>query len=500
MFTYLNKPFYLVVICVISIASSASLQAEQSKLHQYINSNVLGTSFEMSIKAPKEQAEQTEEKVLTEIKRLEKIFSTYDKTSEVSQLNQLGHINNISKDLLTVVEHCEYWQQSLPKSFSCKLGNVAKMWQLFETQQERPNRVKIREEARRALQSEYTSKNLIKGNINSDFTWDFGGIAKGYILDQAMKVAKISAPQASAIKIDIGGDGVYWQTTKNSTADWLIGLAIPNNIDDSQENHMGTYAINTGALAYSGHKSRDRKIRRRSYSHLLVPRDGWPMHNPVTAIVKAPDATSADALATSLTTTDISTALDWLKKQPKYAALLIDSDGRKYASDNWYQHYEHATDQEFQRGQIYQAKISFSLPKLNNAEYRKPYVAIWIENQQRKVIKNLLILGQNERWMQKNRSWWRVQGRKTPNLLDGFARPTRRPGEYHISWNGRNDFGQQLPNGQYKLYAEVAREHGGHEKLSLNFELGEQKQVVNKKGKKEINSLSFESLSHNVKL
>jgi len=486
---------YALALLLVGLMFSSSLQAGQVELHKYVRSNVLGTSFEMSIKAPLAQATQAEAKVLAEIKRLEKIFSTYDESAEISQLNRQGHTskNQLSKDLLAVIHLCELWQQKLPKSFSCRLGNVINMWQSFEKQQQRPSRVDIRAKARQAQQSEYTSKDLLAGKHNADFTWDFGGIAKGYILDKAMKVAITTATKASAIKIDIGGDGVYWQLAKDEQPSWLVGLALPDNIDDSQENRLGSYAIRDGALAYSGHASRARKIGRRSYSHILSPRDGWPTHNPVTAIVKAADATSADALATALAATEISTALDWLQKQPKYSALLIDSDGRQYASSNWYQYYEQSAEQGIAPVQGYQAKISFALPKINDAEYRKPYVAIWIANQKGQVVKNLLILGQSERWMQENRSWWRLQGRKAPNLLDGFARPTRRPGRYTVSWNGRDDYGKQLAKGQYKLYAEVVRENGGHEKISIAVELADQKQSIHIKGKEEIDSLTFKS-------
>jgi len=494
-FISLNTLLGAIGLWLVSVVFSTSLLANQVDLHQFTATNVLGTSFEMFIKAPKEQASQAEEAVLAEIKRLEKIFSSYDSNSEISQLNQQGHINNgkISKDLLAVIHLCESWQQKLPKSFSCRLGNVITLWQSFETEQQRPNRVDIRATARQAQQSQYTGKDLLAAKRNDDFTWNLGGIAKGYILDQAMKIALATATKASAIKIDIGGDGVYWQHSNNNTPNWLVGLARPNNIDDSQEHRLGTYAITTGALAYSGHQSRARHIGRRSYSHILSPRDGWPTHNPVTAIVKAEDAASADALATALAATEISIALDWLQKHPQYAALLIDSDGRHYASNNWYQHFHQSSSQATKSDHAYQAEISFSLPKINSAEYRKPYVALWVANQQGKVVKNLLILGQSERWMQENRSWWRVQGRKAPSLLDGFARPTRRPGEYRISWNGRNDFGQKLPTGQYKLLAEVAREHGRHEKIVIPFKLDERPLSLSKKGTEEIGLLTLKS-------
>jgi len=477
---------------MVGVAFSSSVQANELTLKQFERSNVLGTSFEMSIAAPAIQAELAQNEVLNEIKRLEMVFSTYNADSEVSQLNQLGKplASGPSKDLVAVVELCRQWQRILPKSFSCRLGNVIKMWQSYENDQQRPERAGIRAKARIAQLSEYSVDDLVAQKPNTEFTWDFGGIAKGYILDQAMKVAKTKASKATAIKIDIGGDSVYWQKAGSNKADWLIGLAAPKQIDDSKETLIGTLTLANGAIAYSGHKSRARKIGRREYSHILAPRDGWPTHNPVTAIVKAPDATSADALATALAGSEISASLDWLKKHKQYAALLIDADGRQYASENWYQNY---VEKNSTAAQDYQAKISFSLPKLNVVDYRKPYVAIWVADQKGKVVKNLLILGQSERWMQENRAWWRKQGRKTPQLLDGFARPTRRPGQYDIVWNGRDDFGQQLSAGKYRLYAEAAREHGGHEKISLDFELGQTKQIISKKGKEEIGALTFKS-------
>lgn len=470
--------------------SVKAVKAQDSELQKFTRSNVLGTSFEMGVKSSIDEAKQAQAAALAEIDRLASVFSTYEPSSEVSELNQNGVTNAPSKDLVALIRLCEKWQKSLPKSFSCRLGNVIAMWQSFEQQQQRPNRVDIRKTARAAQQSNFSVDDLKAGIANQDFTWDFGGIAKGYILDKAMEVAKMSAPNANAIKIDIGGDGVYWSSLSDNRQQWQVGLAVPHSIDDGQAIRLGILNINRGAIAYSGHSSRSRTIARRAYSHILAPRDGWPKHSPITAIVKAPDATSADALATALAVSDISVALDWLEKNPRYAALLIDSDGRQYASNNWYQNYQaQHTDEQTNKG--YQAKISFTLPKIDVVKYRKPYVSLWIADKKGKVVKNLLILGQSERWMQENRSWWRTQGRKTPQLLDGFARPTRRPGHYEVIWNGRDDFGQSLPEGEYRLFAEASREHGDYEKISLPFNLMNQKQALTKNGKKEIDALTI---------
>lgn len=472
---------------------AANGKADETVLENFSRTHVLGTSFEMSIDVARKDAEAAEKAVISEIKRLEKIFSTYDRSSEVSQLNLEGAVDkNVSDELLDVINRCTYWQKQLTKSFSCKMGQVVQMWQNFEQQQARPDRVLIRERARAAQQSDYDINDLLSGKPNNEFSWDFNGIAKGYILDKAMTIAKLAAPNASAIKLDIGGDAVYWQSTKSSMPIWSVGVAVPGTIDDSQETRLGTYRIRTGAIAYSGHSSRARKIERREYSHLLAPRDGWPRHNPVTAIVKAENAVSADALATALATSDISVSLDWLAKHPQYSALLIDNEGRHYASSNWYQGYiEKKADTDTSTD--YQTKISFTLPKISTAKYRKPYVSLWVTDKKGKIVKTLMVLGKSERWMQENRSWWRIQGRKSPQLLDGFARPTRRPGQYNVIWNGRDDFGNLLSAGEYRLFIEASREHGDHEKLSIPFELGAEKQKLSKKGNKEIEKLVLES-------
>ena len=492
MFKPTPKLWFAIALIANPLLSNSAL-AQQAQLHKFEHTNVLGTSFEMSIKASTEQADKAQKQVLAEIERLQSVFSSYDANSEVSQLNQHNKPANgqVSADLLTLVKACEQWQKSQPKAFSCRLGKVIDMWRAHEEQQKRPVRPEIRAIARTALESNYSVKDLLAAKSNDDFNWNFGGIAKGYILDQAMSVAKASANDASAIKIDIGGDAVYWQSPQQQK--WQVGLAIPNAVDDSNEHLLGSLSIDSGAVAYSGHSSRTYDIARRSYSHILAPRDGWPTHNPVTAIVKAPDATSADALATAFAVNDVSHSLDWLAKHPEYSALLIDRDGRQFASANWYQNYAAQGEDKSQEIAGYQAQIQFTLPKMDVAKYRKPYVAIWITDDKGKMVKNLLLLGTGENWLDQIRSWWRKQGRKSPSLIDGFARPTRRPGQYQLLWDGRDDFGQSVPEGEYRLFAEAVREHGSYEKISLPFQLGHQKQSVSKKGKKEIASLSFKS-------
>jgi len=464
----------------------ATCPITQAALQTFEHSNVLGTSYSLTIDASSAAAKAAEQASLKEIQRLEQIYSSYDKQSELSRINaSSGRLHSpASTEFIHMIELCQRWQQQLPMAFSCRLGDVIAAWKNSEKLQARPDRKAIRAIARRALYSEYQLVDLNNGKAPAEFSWDFGAIAKGFIIDRAFAAALEAAPQASAIGVDIGGDSRFWQADKQQQP-WQIKLARPDQIDDSRENMLGTISSHAGAIAYSGHRSRALKIGRHSYSHIVKPRDGWPKDSASSAIVLAHTASRADALATALASMDIGPALDWVNKQANTEALLIDSSGRQYASANWYQNYSTAD------ASTALAEITFVLAKIRSGNYRKPYVAIWLEDNKHKVIKNLLLLGDSERWMTKNSYWWRRQGRAEPELLQIFSRPTRRAGEYQLLWHGRDDFGQPVIPGQYQLIIEAAREHGGHEKIGIPFVLGTPSKYT-AKGPQEIQSLTLD--------
>ena len=101
--------------------------------------------------------------------------------------------------------------------------------------------------------------------------------------------------------------------------------------------------------------------------------------------------------------------------------------------------------------------------------YRKPYLAIWISRASGEPVRQLLVLGDRSRWLRELPQWWRRYGRDDEAAVHGIARPTRQPGHYSLSWDGRDDAGRMSPAGDYVLHVEAAREHGGHEWVGLPF-------------------------------
>jgi len=123
--------------------------------------------------------------------------------------------------------------------------------------------------------------------------------------------------------------------------------------------------------------------------------------------------------------------------------------------------------------------LEIEIPRLEVAEYHRPYVAAWIENDQKKFVSNLFVWYQveatrpggdhgdhGEKWLKDLRKWWRVSGRDLKMPVDGLASPTKPAGKHQVSLTKAF---QNLPGGTYTLLVEASREVGGRELLSVPF-------------------------------
>ncbi|MCD9551415.1 DUF2271 domain-containing protein [Photobacterium carnosum] len=120
-----------------------------------------------------------------------------------------------------------------------------------------------------------------------------------------------------------------------------------------------------------------------------------------------------------------------------------------------------------------QLEVSFALPTIDTTMYARPYVAVWVEDADRKPVRTMQLWVGKDEWLKDLRSWWRKVGRYDRELVDAVTSATRPAGEYTFVWDGLNDKGQRVEQGNYTFYVEVVREHGGRNYLRQKIELGE---------------------------
>ena len=121
--------------------------------------------------------------------------------------------------------------------------------------------------------------------------------------------------------------------------------------------------------------------------------------------------------------------------------------------------------------------INVEIPKLNVAEYHRPYVAVWIEGADQKVAANLSVWyqqtsnseGHGTKWLPDLRQWWRKSGRTLKVPVDGVTGPTRPVGKHALTFTDKQPQLAKLPPGEYTLVVEAAREVGGRELVKIPF-------------------------------
>lgn len=121
--------------------------------------------------------------------------------------------------------------------------------------------------------------------------------------------------------------------------------------------------------------------------------------------------------------------------------------------------------------------VNIEVPRLDVAEYHRPYVALWIERPDNSMVGTLAVWydlkkrdSEGTKWLKDMRQWWRRGGRELSLPIDGVSGPTRPVGKQALSFSeGSKPLGQ-LPAGSYKLMVEAARESGGREVVSVPFD------------------------------
>lgn len=120
--------------------------------------------------------------------------------------------------------------------------------------------------------------------------------------------------------------------------------------------------------------------------------------------------------------------------------------------------------------------LTIEIPRLDVAEYHRPYVAAWIEKPDRSHVANLAIWydtgmknSEGEKWLKDIRQWWRKSGRTLKFPVDGVSGPTKPAGIHHVNVSDKSASLQSLGDGEYTLVVEAAREVGGREMVRVPF-------------------------------
>lgn len=480
------------LFAAVALCATAAAQ-EPAGLLTYSHENVLGTSMTLRVAtADAKVGAAVERAALAEIERLDKILSRWRADSELSRFNRSSGPFEASPELLSVVRACSAWRVRTEGAFHAGIQPAVELWAQAEKAGKLPS-APAREAVRKALQQPQIRVDSAAGTIErrGAATIYPDALAKGAIIDRALAAGLKAAPGLRGLSLDIGGDlRVRGMAHASKDLAWVVEVADPQRPADNAA-PLARLALSERAVATSGDYARYYTIAGQRFSHVLDPRWVWPANKARSATVVALDAQTADALATALHVlgpagVKLAEGMDGVE------CLIIDAEGRPHASRGWKRllHTGRAAPRRvgWPIGEL--LAISLELPRIRSRRYRRPYVAVWIEDEAGKPVRTLAVWGDERKYLRDLRSWWRF-ARSSSALVRSVTRATRRPGSYELVWDGTDDGGQPLVAGSYTVHIEVVREHGGREHRRQAIVCGKQAQQAAIEGKEELGKVTL---------
>ncbi len=434
--------------------------------------HVLGTSLDLAVVASKPLAAALAiDAARTEIARLDRILSAWRSDSELMALNAAGGLS-VSPELFAVISLCERMRDVTGGAYSARIGRLLEACQ---------NSAK--DSARLAVKIEAANLRLDAATRTitrpDDIVFAVDGLAKGYVIDRALAAARC-VPGVDGVMVDVGGDLKCWDAAPDGKA-WRIGVVDAANPADNAPARIHLLVSNQ-AVATSGRSARGQLT--------VSPLTGSRLDHVAYATAVAEGAAEADALATAFSVLPPSQAIALADRLPHVAARIVTRDGDTLTSSRWQCAGAPNPVSVAQVSDGWPAgfglNIEYEVPKVNAGTYHNPYLAIWITDENRTLIRTLLVLGKETRWKEENYIYWRRFGRNDVKLVDSVSRPTRAPGQYNIKWDGLDDAGKKVAQGKYVLNIEASREKGGHTVQRLELTLGADGAVVEAKPDGEI--------------
>jgi thiamine biosynthesis lipoprotein len=231
-----------------------------------------------------------------EIRRLENMLSTWIETSELSRVNQAAGLKPVSVsaetfDLLRrALEAAEYTEGG----FNIAIGPAVRLWNIPEAPRI-PSAMEMEIAAQyvdyRRIHLDPTGRTVFLEKPGMRI--DIGGIGKGFAAEKAAAVMR--AIGATGGLVAVAGDFRVFGRRADGTA-WPIGIQHPREPGKI----LATLDATDEAISTSGDYERYFMKDGVRYHHILDPETLQPARLCQSVTIIAPDATTADALATGV--------------------------------------------------------------------------------------------------------------------------------------------------------------------------------------------------------
>lgn len=255
----------------------------------------MGTKVRILLYAgSRDEASNAANAAFSRIAVLEEVLSDYLPGSEARLITRgtPGQPREISEDLMRILLRSKAISSRTHGAFDVTCGPLTRLWRQAIDLGELPDEEHVAAATSRVgwtFMSLDASMNTVRFEL-VDMELDFGAIGKGWAADEALSILEsMGCPHAL---IEMGGD-LAIGLPPPGLAGWPVGVSLD----------AGTAAqrvfLSSCGVATSGDAERFMEVEGVRYSHILDPRTGWSLDRSCAVTIVAPDAATADALASA---------------------------------------------------------------------------------------------------------------------------------------------------------------------------------------------------------
>ena len=291
--------------------------------------DIMGTRITVELFHPDPAiARQGIDTVFQEMRHIDTSMSPYIESSELARLNAQAAQQpfRTGDELFGLIQRSLYFSDLTGGAFDITFASVGFLYDYR-------NAIKPDESRRRKAAALINYHNLILDkNLNTvafskpGVRIDLGGIAKGYAVDRSiLLLQELGIRQAL---VTAGGDsrmiGDRWG------GPWTIGIRDPRDADKM----VAVIPLMDVAVSTSGDYLRFFEKDGVRYHHIINPKSGDSARELQSVTIIGPDATTTDALSTSVFVLGLSAGLKLINRLPDIDAILVDQRGRMHYSDD----------------------------------------------------------------------------------------------------------------------------------------------------------------------
>lgn len=288
----------------------------------------MGTAFRVVLFADDSaEAAAAAEAAFAVIADLDARLSDWDPDSELSRLSEVAGTaegREVSPELWGALSLARAWAERSDGAFDPTVGPLSRLWRWSARRGELPDSARLAraraavgwrhlrlegggddravrpaaparpEHEQDASEARAASARRVVYLDRPGMALDLGGIAKGIAADAAL--SELTRRGFPGSLVDAGGDLALGDPPPGAEG-WRVAVG---SVEVEGEAAAGTVVLANVGVASSGDRYRYLEVDGVRYSHILDPRTGLGVRGPRTVTVIAPDAATADVLASAL--------------------------------------------------------------------------------------------------------------------------------------------------------------------------------------------------------